>query len=116
MSEPNLKGLRLKELEEFSLSIGEKKFRGKQLFEWIYMKEASSFDQMSSLSQSLREKLSKAARIHSLKLVTAQTSTHDGTRKLLFELADGKQIESVLIPPRTAFRSPEAEEEEEQKR
>jgi len=116
MPKPNLKGLTLPELEEFALSIGEKKYRGKQLFDWLYMKEAVSFDTMSSLSKELRAKLDTSATIESLKLIDSQTSAGDGTTKFLFELHDGKRIESVLIPPRTAFSDRLAKEEDEQSR
>jgi len=115
MKPVNLKGLTLQELEEFALSIGEKKFRGKQLFDWLYTKEASSFEEMSSFSKLLRDKLATIASIESNTIVNAQES-RDGTRKFLLELADGKKIETVLIPPRTAFSGSEAGEEEEQKR
>lgn len=115
MDKINLKGLTLQELEEFALSIGEKKFRGKQLFDWLYTKEASSFEEMSSFSKSLREKLATIASIESNTIVSTQES-HDGTRKFLLELKDGREIETVLIPPRTAFSGSEAGEEEEQKR
>jgi 23S rRNA (adenine2503-C2)-methyltransferase len=111
----NLKGCTLQELEEFALSIGEKKFRGKQLFDWLYTKEASSFEEMSSFSKLLREKLATVASIESNTIVNAQES-HDGTKKFLLELTDGKKIETVLIPPRIAFSGSEAGEEEEQKR
>jgi 23S rRNA (adenine2503-C2)-methyltransferase len=116
MNEPNLKGLTLTELENFAVSIDEKKFRGKQLFDWLYTKEASSFDEMTSLSKDLRKKLASSARIDSLKVVESQVSHDDGTTKFLFELHDGKRIESVLIPPRTAFKDTKAVQEEEQKR
>ncbi|MBI1805386.1 MAG: 23S rRNA (adenine(2503)-C(2))-methyltransferase RlmN [Ignavibacteriae bacterium] len=116
MSKVNLKGRTLSELEEFSLSIGEQHYRGKQLFDWLYMKEASTFEEMTTLSKPLREKLAAAARIDSIELVERQASHEDGTTKFLFELSDGKRIESVLIPPRTAFYSPGARNEEEQKR
>lgn len=116
MEKANLKGLTLKELEDFAVSIGEQKFRGKQLFDWLYRKEANSLAEMTSLSKMLREKLSTVAAIDSIKLVKTQTSQFDGTTKFLFELTDGKHIESVLIPPQTAFKSPEAKAEEEQKR
>jgi len=111
----NIKGLTLQELESFVLSIGEKKFRGKQLFDWLYNKEVSSFNEMSSLAKKLREKLSVLSVINSIKIVSVQKS-EDGTNKFLFELEDGKKIESVLIPPRTAFVNPEAKSDEEQKR
>ncbi len=116
MVKQNIKGLTISELEKFALSTGEKKFRGKQLFDWLYTKEVSSFAEMTSLSKQLREKLSSAASIDSIRLVTSQTSKEDGTTKFLFELHDGKRIESVLIPPRTAFSDAKAKEEEEQKR
>ena len=116
MKKIDLKGLTLRELEEFALSIGEQKFRGKQLFEWLYAKEASSFAEMTSISKTLREKLDTSASIGYINVVNAQESRADGTTKFLFELSDGKRIESVLIPPRTAFESPEATSEEEQKR
>ena len=116
MVKPNLKGFTLEELQEFALSIGEKKFRGGQLFQWLYSKECKSFEEMTSLSKSFREKLARSATVDSLKLVKLQQSPNDGTQKFLFELADGKRIESVLIPPRTAFQSPEARVEDEQRR
>jgi 23S rRNA (adenine2503-C2)-methyltransferase len=119
MSKPkDLKGLSAGELEEFAVSLGEKPFRGRQLFEWIYHKKASGFDEMTDLSAPLRARLSAAATIGSLTLKDARRSGADGTTKLLFGLADGKNIESVLIPPKTAFRDAhgiveEAEDEEE---
>ena len=116
MNIPNLKGLTRKELEDFAVSIGEQKFRGKQLFDWLYTKEVSSFDEMSSLSKPLREKLSSSAVVDSIKLADVQESKKDRTIKYLFELHDGKRIESVLIPPRTAFKSADARDEEEQQR
>ncbi len=116
MTAPNLKGLTLRELESFATSAGEHKYRGKQLFDWLYTKEASSFEEMSSLSRSLRQKLSEIAKIDTLRLVEVESSEHDETEKFLFELHDGKFIESVLIPPRTAFKGPDATDEEEQKR
>ena len=116
MKKLNLKGLTRRELEDFVLSVGEQKFRGKQLFDWLYTREAETPDAMTSLSKSLREKLSLSTVIDLLKMVQTQESEKDGTVKYLFELADGKRIESVLIPPRTAFQTPEASGEEEQKR
>jgi len=112
----NLKGLTLRELEDFSASIGEQKYRGKQLFEWIYRKGASTFAGMTSLSAALRKKLESAAALETIGLVEQRRSTSDGTTKFLFQLSDGRRIESVLIPPRTAFHGSEASEEEEQKR
>ncbi|HYQ85958.1 MAG TPA: 23S rRNA (adenine(2503)-C(2))-methyltransferase RlmN [Bacteroidota bacterium] len=116
MKKTNLRGLTLPELEDFSASIGEQIYRGKQLFEWIYRKGASSFAGMTSLSAALRKKLESAAALETIGLIGQQRSISDGTTKFLFQLSDGGRIESVLIPPRTAFRDSEASEEEEQKR
>jgi 23S rRNA (adenine2503-C2)-methyltransferase len=99
----DLKGLSAGELEEFAVSLGEKPFRGRQLFEWIYHKRASGFAEMTDLSAPLRARLEAAAVIGSLALKDEKRST-DGTTKLLFGLADGRNIESVLIPPKTAYK------------
>lgn len=115
MKKHNLKGYTIRELENLAIAIGEKKYRGKQLFDWLYSKEAASFSEMSSITKPLRIKLAEDYVIDSINIVNIQESL-DGTKKFLFELVDGKRIESVLIPPRTAFVSLEAREEEEQKR
>ncbi len=112
----NLMGMTLPQLEEFAESIGEKRYRGKQLFEWLYRRRAGEFEVMSSFSKKTREVLNASGSIGSLRL-TGDTQSHgDGTRKFLFELEDGKRIESVLIPPSTAFDSRNARNEEEQRR
>jgi 23S rRNA (adenine2503-C2)-methyltransferase len=116
MKKFNLKGLSLKELEEFVVSIGEKKFRGQQLFDHLYNKEMNSFDEMTTLSKSLRVKLNDLAEIETIKLSTFNKSVHDDTTKFLFELNDGRKIESVLIPPATAYKNGTALDEDEQKR
>lgn len=98
----NLKGLTLPELQNFAASLGDPAYRGKQLFDWLYMKEATSFDEMTSLSKGFRAKLQELATIDNIRLVEEQHSPADGTTKLLFELSDGKRIESVLIPSEPA--------------
>jgi len=115
MKKNAIKGLTLSELEDFAVSIGEQRYRGKQLFDWLYMKEAESFSAMSTFSKSLREKLDDVAEIVSLKVAASQESDEDGTTKFLFELADGKRIESVLILPSTAFQSVAADKEEQKR-
>ena len=82
-------------LEEYFLSIGEKKFKAKQVFEWIYQKRVYNFDDMSNISLSLREKLKEDFDISLLKLRKKQDS--EDTSKYLFELHDGNLIESVLM-------------------
>ena len=82
-------------LEEYFLSIGEKKFKAKQVFEWLYQKRVYNFDDMSNLSIDLRNKLKKDFDISLLKLRKKQES--EDTSKYLFELYDGNLIESVLM-------------------
>lgn len=76
---------------------GEKKFRAKQVWEWLWAKSATSFDEMSNLSKSLRDKLSQHFAINHLKIDDAQLS-NDGTIKSAFRLHDNHLVEGVLIP------------------
>ena len=99
MTRKNLKGLTLKELQDFVESLGEKKYRARQLFSWIYAKGASSFDEMTDISKEFRSLLNQAATLDNLELITKSVSPSDGTTKFLFKLHDGLRIESVLIPP-----------------
>jgi len=82
-------------IDEF-LGMNEKKFRATQVFEWIYRKNASTFDEMSNLSQDLRKKLRDTYDIGLLTIHEKQVSK-DGTIKYLFELNDGGLIEAVLM-------------------
>ncbi len=93
---PSIYSLQLHELEEWLLSIGEKKFRTTQIFEWLYQKRVTSFEEMSNLSKGLRDKLEETYALTTLKTIVQQTST-DGTMKFLFELHDGYSIETVLM-------------------
>lgn len=92
----NLKNMEIKELQEFIETLGEKKFRGKQIFSWIY-KGVESFEEMRNIPKSLIEKLEKVAYIGNLEKDTVQISRKDGTRKYLFQLDDGNCIESVFM-------------------
>lgn len=94
----DIKSMTYEELEHFIVSgLSEKKFRAAQIFDWLHVKLAADFDEMSNLSKSLREKLKQRAYLTSLKKVQCLVSEIDGTRKYLFELADGNIIESVLM-------------------
>lgn len=86
----------LEDLETYFLEINEKKYRAKQVFEWLYVKKATSFSEMSNLSKSLIEKLEKEFYFDGLVLETKQVSS-DGTIKYLFKLKDGNFIETVLM-------------------
>ncbi|MGN0342025.1 MAG: 23S rRNA (adenine(2503)-C(2))-methyltransferase RlmN [Roseburia sp.] len=93
----DIKSMNLEELEQWMLSIGEKKFRAKQVYQWMHEKHCTSFDEMSNLSKELREKLKEQAQLTVLEKELVQVSQIDGTRKYLFALADGNMIESVLM-------------------
>ena len=95
----NIKGLTLHELREFVDSIGEKPYRARQLFRWMYGRGAQSFEEMTDLSKPLRTALEQAALVRNLESSMQRQSMQDGTAKFLFRLSDGLQIESVLIPP-----------------
>ncbi len=92
----DLKSLLPNELEEYLKSLGQPKFRAKQLFTW-FSKGAASFEEMSNIPKSLGEKLYSEAYINSLKLLNKQVSAIDGTIKYLWELRDGNAIETVLM-------------------
>ena len=92
----DLKGMSPDELERFITALGKEKYRTKQLLSWIYAKGVSDFEAMTDLSKTFREELTRIARISAVEEVERQTST-DGTTKFLFQLEDGRRIESVLI-------------------
>lgn len=92
----NLKNMSVKELEIFFETIGEKKFRAKQVFSWLY-KGVYEFEDMTDLSKELRTKLEEYSYIEKLGILKTQISKKDGTRKYLFELSDGNTIEAVFL-------------------
>lgn len=94
----NLVGLNRAELELFAESIGEKRFRGRQLFSWIYARHASSFDVMSDLGKELRLRLAQEAVLGLMTLEQRAASPASGSVKYLFRLEDGARIEAVYIP------------------
>ncbi len=77
-------------------SLGEPKFRGKQVFEWLY-KGVRSFDEMTNLSKSLRERLYECATVGAVEIEEKFISDIDETRRYLLKLSDGNYIESVLM-------------------
>ncbi|AKC65938.1 23S rRNA (adenine(2503)-C(2))-methyltransferase RlmN [Bacillus altitudinis] len=93
---PSIYSFELNEIKDWLKEQGEKPFRATQIFEWLYEKRVTSFDEMSNLSKELREKLKDQFAITTLKTVIKQTS-QDGTIKFLFELHDGYTIETVLM-------------------
>lgn len=93
----NLLDYDLEGLAAFCEQLGQKRFRATQLFRWIHQKGASDFEQMTDLAKVLREKLSGAAHIQGLKVVSRHDSA-DGTIKWLFDVGAGDVIETVFIP------------------
>ncbi|KGR80404.1 23S rRNA (adenine(2503)-C(2))-methyltransferase RlmN [Ureibacillus manganicus] len=88
--------LRLDELKDWLEENGEKAFRATQIYEWLYEKRVKSFEDMSNLSKSLRDKLSASFALTTLSTIISQESK-DGTIKFLFQLQDGYSIETVLM-------------------
>ncbi len=77
--------------------LGEKKFRGKQIYEWLHTKRVHNFEDMSNISSALRTKLSEKYCINSINVVRKLESAVDNTVKYLYELSDGNHIESVVM-------------------
>ena len=94
-------GLTLQECEAFAEEIGEKKYRGRQLYKWIYQKNAASFDEMTDVPLDLRAKLKETAALGFLELVHMDDRSKSGSVKYLFKLPDNYHIESVYIPDAT---------------
>jgi len=90
------------ELSESMAEMGEKPFRARQIYEWLWEKSAVQFTEMTNLSKSLRTKLDDYYEIHPATLEHSQNS-EDGTVKSVFQLHDGHLVEGVLIP--TSSRS-----------
>ena len=85
------------QLTEEMERIGEKKFRAKQIYEWLHVKLVDGFDEMTNLSKALREKLEAEYVILPVTMLERQVSKLDGTNKFLFQLSDGNVVESVLM-------------------
>ena len=96
----DIKSMNLEELTEFVTGMGEKRFRAKQLYAWMHRKLSDSFEEMSDLSGTFRERLKEECSHTLLRQVDVQVSGQDGTRKYLFLLEDGNVIESVLAQAR----------------
>lgn len=93
----DIKALNLEELTEYILSLGEKGFRAKQIYQWLHIKQVSDFSEMTNLPKSLITALQEQCTLTDLKIEAVQISQQDGTRKYLFSLSDGNVIESVLM-------------------
>lgn len=99
----DLVGLSREELAEAMKEIGEKPFRAKQLWHWIYHQGATDFSAMSSIAKPLQAKLAEHFIVGRPSVATEQTSK-DETRKFLFRFRDGQEAETVYIPDRREDR------------
>ena len=96
-NKPNIRSFSLDELSDFFIKNGEKAFRAKQVYQWLWQKNARNFDEMTNLSKDLRKFLDAHFSIPHIKIRKFQRST-DGTIKNAVELKDDLIVESVLIP------------------
>lgn len=96
-AQKNIRSLSLEELTEYFATIGEKKFRTKQVWEWLWKKHARSFDDMTNISKELRDTLAQNFKLPVISTDAAQYSS-DGTVKTRFKTFDGHLVEGVLIP------------------
>jgi 23S rRNA (adenine2503-C2)-methyltransferase len=97
MDKVNLKALSESELKGYMSGLGLPDYRARQTLHWIYEKRAFSIQDITEFSKHLRDSLAKGAYISNLKIADRHTAS-DGTEKFLFELEDGLNVESVLIP------------------
>ena len=91
----NIYGLTRKQLEDYFESIGEKKFKAQQVFEWLYQKKETDFDNFSNIKKDVIEKLKNDFTNNKIKIIRKQSSTD--TYKYLFELEDKNYIEAVVM-------------------
>jgi len=89
--------LKLSELEKILIDLGEKKFRAKQIFQWLHVKKTFDFDEMTDISIQLRTKLNENFCIKRLFVQKKLESSVDNTVKYLYKLPDGNFVETVLM-------------------
>lgn len=97
MAKKDILSLTLKEIEEELIALGEKKFRGKQLYEWLHKKRAVSFSECTNLSAALIAKLDEMYFINRLEIKRKLVSAIDGTTKYLYQFSDGEKAETVMM-------------------
>ena len=93
----DIKSLTLAELTQQLTEMGEPAFRAKQIYQWLHVKQARDFDDMTNISKALRDKCREKFDLVTLKTVQVQESKLDDTKKFLFALPDGNVIESVFM-------------------
>lgn len=91
----NIYNLTLKDLENYFVEQGDKKFRGTQVFEWLYRKKVESFKEMTNLKKEIIEKLEQNFEMRTIKITKVEKDTD--VEKYLFELKDHEKVEAVLM-------------------
>jgi len=97
MDKTDIRSLDYMEIQAEMVNIGEKAFRGRQIYQWLHEKLADSPEEMENLPASLKKRLAEDYACSDLEIVDVLESKADGTRKYLFGLSDGNVIESVLM-------------------
>lgn len=97
MEQVDILSLTKDELSDAMAEMGEKRFRAKQIYDWLHVKKITDFSQMSNISAQLRDEISRKFCLKSLKIKKRLVSHIDNTVKYLYELPDGQAIESVLM-------------------
>lgn len=93
----DIKSMNYGEIEGEILSLGEPKFRAKQIYSWLQKNQVENFDEMTNISKILREKLRDNYEIYTCAIEKKLVSVYDDTVKYLFKLHDGEYIESVVM-------------------
>ncbi|MCM1529423.1 MAG: 23S rRNA (adenine(2503)-C(2))-methyltransferase RlmN [Alistipes sp.] len=97
MEKIDILSLDVKEIEDILVGIGEKKFRAKQIFQWLHVKRIFDFDEMTDISVQLRGRLKEIFCVNGLFVQKRLESSIDNTVKYLYRLSDGNFVETVLM-------------------
>ncbi len=97
MNNLNITGMTLEQMAALMESIGQPKYRAAQLFNWIYKRNVTAFEQMTNFSKSLRSRLSELAHLGHLEVADQRMAADGSTIKFLFRLPDGHHVESVYM-------------------
>lgn len=98
MDHEDLRNLELPELRQIIKSMGYPEYRAGQLFRWLHRAGAAAVSEMSDLPRELREQLGEHFEIFVPQIYKILASRQDGTKKILFQLADGEKVETVIMP------------------
>ncbi|MCD6436132.1 MAG: 23S rRNA (adenine(2503)-C(2))-methyltransferase RlmN [Clostridiales bacterium] len=93
----SIRELKLEEIEKLVVDLGEKKFRAKQIFQWIHQKGIFEFKQMKNIPKNLIEKLEESYYLQNMDVEKISESAEDGTKKILFKFKDNEVVETVLM-------------------